>query len=30
MITEKSQKTSIASLLGKNSILEVLIISIVP
>jgi hypothetical protein len=30
MITEKSQKTSIASLLGKNSLLEVLIISIVP
>jgi hypothetical protein len=30
MITEKSQKTSIASLLGNNSLLEVLIISIVP
>jgi len=30
MITEKSQKTSIASLLGKNSLLDVLIISIVP
>jgi hypothetical protein len=30
MIIEKSRKTSIDSLLGKNSLLEVLIISIVP